>query len=142
MKTKAQRAPRRGGAEKVSVEVGMGRLAFEALACVGEKRRQEPSSRVESAIRFYLSDRESGRVAWLFPAPLRGEQAPGEVELTLSVDGDLWHSFEVEVGRQDVSLRQLLDHAAFYLLAEIGSGRITQRILDDLESGPAQGEAG
>jgi hypothetical protein len=90
------------------------------------------STKAESAVRYYLSDRESGRHAWPFPAFLRGSQAQGDVELELNVDGDLWRSFEVEVGRQDVSLRQLLDHAAFYFVTEVNSGRVTQRILDDL----------
>jgi hypothetical protein len=56
------------------------------------------------------------------------------VELELDIKDDLWHSFEAEAGRQDVSSQQLLEHAAFYFVAELDAGRITQRILDDLEA--------
>jgi hypothetical protein len=92
------------------------------------------STKLEGAIRYYLGERDCGRATWNYPVFLRGNQAPGEIELELSIDADSWNSFEIEVGRQDVSLRQLLDHAAFYFVAELHSGRVAQRILDDLES--------
>ncbi len=117
-----------------SVAVSLSRLAFEALVGESPSSPAPISARLEGAIRCYLGDRGSGRPAWAYPVFLRGDQARGEVEVELSIDADLWRSFEIEVGRQDVSLRQLLDHAAFYFVTELNSGRVTQRILDDLES--------
>jgi hypothetical protein len=57
-----------------------------------------------------------------------------DTEFELDVKDDIWSSFEAEAGRQDVSSQQLLEHAAFYFVAELDAGRITQRILDDLEA--------
>ena len=35
--------------------------------------------------------------------------------------------------RQEVTVEQLAEHAAFYFAAELDAGRVTERILDDLE---------
>ncbi len=51
------------------------------------------------------------------------------------MDSELWREFEEEAERQGVSVEQLAEHAAFYFAAELDAGRVTQRILDDLESG-------
>jgi hypothetical protein len=139
MKAKARSQGRTRGATRqretgrLGVGVFLGRLAYEALLAETRVGSVSVSTKLEGAIRCYLGDRDCGRAAWAYPVFLRADQAPGEIELELSIDAGVWHSFEIEVGRQDVSLRQLLDHAAFYFVAELDSGRVAQRILDDLE---------
>jgi hypothetical protein len=49
--------------------------------------------------------------------------------------------FEAEAGKQGVSAQQLLEHAAFYFAAELDAGRITRRILDDLDATEAADDA-
>jgi hypothetical protein len=117
-----------------SVELGLSRPAFEALVGKGEAGADRAADRMEAAVRCYLSDKGSGRPAWPYPAFLRGSETQEEVLLEMSIDGDLWRSFESEAEAQGVLVQQLSEHAAFYLAAEIDAGRITQRILDNLES--------
>jgi hypothetical protein len=53
----------------------------------------------------------------------------------LEVASDLWSDLEQEALRQGVTVEQMAEHAAFYFAAELDAGRVTQRILDDLEAG-------
>jgi hypothetical protein len=125
--------PRRDrGRPRRIVAVGLSRLAFDALA--GDNGAGAAPGRLQSAVRCYLGDRGANQAAWPYPAFLRGSRPQVDVELELEIKDDLWHSFEAEASRQDVSPQQLLEHAAFYFVAELDAGRITQRILDDLEA--------
>ena len=115
-----------------AVPVGLSQLAFDALT--GDDGAGAAPGRLQSAVRCYLGDRGANQAAWPYPAFLRGSRPQVDVELELDVKDDLWHSFEAEAARQDVSPQQLVEHAAFYFVAELDAGRITQRILDDLEA--------
>jgi hypothetical protein len=136
MKTKAEAQGVASGrsARKQSVTVRLSRLAFEALAGEGHEGSARAPARTESAIRIYLGDRDSGQPAWPYPGFLRASETQEDVSLELAVDPDLWLQFEAEAERQGVSVQQLLEHAAFYFAAEFDAGRITQRILDDLDA--------
>jgi hypothetical protein len=118
------------------VTLSISRLAYEAL---GEGRlegaEERPEARFESAVRFYLRDRGGGVTAWPYPDFLRGSEVREEVDLRLGLDEKLWRNFEAEAARQAVSVQQLAEHSAFYFAAELDAGRITQRILDELEAG-------
>lgn len=121
----------------------LSRLAFEALVGVESDRgssRGLAAARMVVAIRFYLGDRDSGRPAWPYPSFLRGSEVSEDVALSLGIEAGQWHAFEAESKLQDVSVQQLAEHAAFYLAAELEAGRITQRILDDLEGAEASDE--
>jgi len=120
------------GRPRRTIPVGLSRLAFDALA--GNGGAEAGPGRLQSAVRCYLGDRGADQAAWPYPAFLRGSRPQVDVEFELNVKDDLWHSFEAEASRQDVSPQQLLEHAAFYFAAELDAGRITQRILDDLEA--------
>jgi hypothetical protein len=131
--TTTTRAPSRDrGRPRRSVPVGLSRLAFDGLT--GDGGSEEAPARLQSAVRCYLGDRGADQAAWPYPAFLRGSRPQIDVELELDVKDDLWRSFEAEADRQDISSQQLLEHAAFYFAAELDAGRITQRILDDLEA--------
>jgi hypothetical protein len=136
MKTKAegQDVVRGRTARKQPVIVRLSQLAFEALA--GEEPSGSPRApvRAGSAVRIYLNDKGSDRPAWPYPGFLRGSETQEDIGLELLVDTDLWLQFEAEAARQGVTTQQLLEHAAFYFAAEIDAGRVTQRILDDLEA--------
>ena len=127
------------GGQKSRVDVTLSELAFQALTSDGAD--VDVPLRLESAVRCYLGDRDSGRPAWSYPAFLRGSETRGEVRVQLEVPGGLWQDFEEEATRQGVTVEQLAEHAAFYFAAELDAGRVTQRILSDLEDGE-RGDAG
>jgi len=123
------------------VTLSISRLAYDAL---GEGQlevaEQRPEARIETAVRFYLRDRDSHLAAWPYPDFLRGSDVREEVDLRLGLEESLWRAFEAEAARQGVSVQQLAEHSAFYLAAELDTGRITQRILDELQASDAAGE--
>jgi hypothetical protein len=116
--------------------VALSRLSLEALVGKDEVDPERAASSLNSAIRFYLSDRDAGQAAWPYPAFLRGSEVQEDVSVPLEVDEELWSAFAAEADVQDVSVQQLAEHAAFYLAAEIDAGRVTQRILDELATSP------
>lgn len=125
------------GGERSRIGVALSELAFQALT--SERADVEAPLRMESALRCYLGDRDSGRPAWSYPAFLRGSETQAEVRVELDVPDALWRDFEAEAARQSVTVEQLAEHAAFYFAAELDAGRVTQRILDDLQSGEGGG---
>jgi hypothetical protein len=143
MKTKADKREFSSGraSRKQVVAVRLSQLAFEALAAEKPSGSPRAPVRTESAIRIYLSDKGTGRPAWPYPGFLRGSEAQEDVELELDVDPGLWLQFEAEAEKQGVSAQQLFEHAAFYFAAELNAGRVTQRILDDLESTEPEDDA-
>jgi hypothetical protein len=55
------------------------------------------------------------------------------VEVHLDIDPELWQALSQEAMGQDVSAQQLLEHAVLYFAADDDAGRVTERILEDLE---------
>jgi hypothetical protein len=88
------------------------------------------------AILYYLAERDSRRPAWSYPAHLRREDpepvGDGPIELEVSLDDAAWKAFGEEAERQGVSVERLAEHAALYLAADMDSGRLSRRILDEL----------
>jgi hypothetical protein len=125
------------GAGRRHVNLALSAFAFEALT--RERAAAAASARMEGALRCYLGDRGVDRPAWPYPGFLRGSEPQRDVEVELEVAEDLWRDFSEEASRQDVTVEQLAEHAAFYFAAEMDAGRVTQRILDDLESNGAEG---
>jgi hypothetical protein len=143
MKTRAEGldVSQGGIARKRPLTVKLSQLAFEALAAEGPSGSPRAPVRTESAIRIYLKDKGTDRPAWPYPGFLRGSDTQEDVELELLIDTDLWLQFEAEAGRQGVSPQQLLEHAAFYFAAELNAGRVTQRILEDLDASDTERDA-
>lgn len=144
MKTKAEGLGLARGrqARKRSVPVTVSQLAFEALAGEGQGAPGGAPVRAASAIRVYLGDKDAGQPAWPYPKFLQGSETQEDVTFDLELDPDLWLQFEAEAKRQDVSVQQLIEHAAFYFAAELDAGRITRRILDDLDAAEPGKDAG
>jgi hypothetical protein len=118
-----------------AVTIELDRFVVDALAGEeGRGRAQTPLVLVQ-AIRCYLNDRYLERTGWLYPAFLREKRTVRGVELELSIDEALLRALEDEAGAQDVTMRQMAEHAALYYAAERDAGRITRRILDDFEGG-------
>jgi hypothetical protein len=114
--------------------VHLGDFALTALAGdEGGASEAVLASWLVSAIRLYLSDKDSDRPEWAYPAFLPGRGRIGEKKLELDIDEGLWRAFVEEAGRQKVSVSQLASHAALYYAAELNAGRLTRRIAGNLE---------
>ena len=114
------------------VTVRIGELAANALSGEHGQASRYLRSQLVRAMRLYLHDRGTkGGPGWSYPAFLPQEE--GALELKLSVDGGLWTAFEEEAHRQGASVSCLAEHAALYYVAELDAGRITERILEELE---------
>jgi hypothetical protein len=124
----------------VKMVVSLGGVAVKALESDEAFGQQDASVSVARAIRCYLNDIKSGAPGWSYPAFLRRGGSEGQVELDLSIDDALWRSLEKEAERQKVSTPQMLEHAVLYFAAEVDAGRITERILAELdEESPSRG---
>lgn len=89
---------------------------------------------IVGSARYYLDDAEAGRGNWPYPK-FRRETEEGEgrrVEISLSLDPELWRRLVIEADRQEISVDRLLEHAALYFAADRESGRVTERILEEL----------
>jgi hypothetical protein len=120
-----------------TVKVKLGGFAARILASRQHRDAgngvQPSSDDIAKVIRFYLSERGGERVAWAYPDLLREERPGEEMELELELDESLWGEMEREADRQDVTVTQLLEHAVLYYAAELDAGRLTERILGELE---------
>jgi len=122
---------------KVKVKLGTfagGMLAWKQQRDAGSRNGVQPSSAdVVRVIRFYLKEKEGEDIGWAYPGLLRKGRPEEEVEVELEIDESLWGQMEREAERQHVTVTQLLEHAALYYAAELDAGRLTERILDELE---------
>jgi hypothetical protein len=121
---------------KVKVKLGAfagGMLAWQHQRDIGSANAEPSSADVVRVIRFYLRERGGERVGWAYPGLLRVGRPEEEVEVELEIDDSLWGRMESEAERQQVTVTQLLEHAALYYAAELDAGRLTERILDELD---------
>jgi hypothetical protein len=125
---------------KVKVKLGAfagGMLAWKQQRDSGSTapgRATQPSSDdVVRVIRFYLREKGGEDVGWAYPDLLRQGRPEEEVEVELEIDESLWSQLEREAERQHVTVTQLLEHAALYYAAELDAGRLTERILVELD---------
>lgn len=116
------------------LRVTLSKFSYEALARGEPLGPEQAQARIVRATRFYLHEGDRGRPGWSVPSALRRDERT-DVELELELDDGLLRAVEVEAERQDVTLSRLVAQAAIYYAAEVDAGRITQRVLDDLEGG-------
>jgi hypothetical protein len=133
LKLEGSKVARDEHAWKQHVTVGLSQLAFEAVMGDEADSAAQVTVRMTSALRCYLGDRDADRPAWPYPGFLRGTEVQGDIRVQFEVGEDLWHDFEEEATAQGITVEQLAEHAAFYFAAELNAGRLTERILEDLE---------
>jgi len=114
-----------------TLTVTLSDFALDALARGRPRGSEEAKGRLVRATRFYLNEAAAQRPGWSVPTTLRPEREGTEVSVEL--DEDLLHRVQEEAGKQDVSLSRLVSQAVIYYAAEYDAGRITQRVLDELE---------
>lgn len=116
-----------------TVAVAIDDFTLELLENASVEGRTSQGVLLMRAIRYYLSERDSGRPGW--PCSPLDEEAEREVTSTmeLDVDGSTWEAFLLEAERQGVTTDRLMRHCVLYYLADRDSGRLTQKILKGLE---------
>jgi hypothetical protein len=107
-----------------------GRSALEAEARRHSLQTQEF---VQRAAEYFLAESDPGRTAHRVPRFQREETGEAKLPLVLELQRDVWDELEAEAASQGVSLERLLGYAALYLLADLDSGRVAERVLEDDE---------
>ncbi len=108
-------------------------LSSFALAALGQ-RQADAASELALAVAFYLADHGADRPGWPYPAILPALSGNSEATVAIDLSPKLWDALAAEAERQEVAVDRLASHAAIYFAAELDAGRITERILADLES--------
>ena len=111
-----------------SVNVRLDRFGQEALDEHLRATGESESDALDVAVRYYLGDAGSGRVAWKVPRKTTRPDPADEIELEL--DDDLHAELRRESRRQHVSPDMLALHALMYYLADLDSGRAAARLGD------------
>jgi hypothetical protein len=112
-----------------SLTLGLDQFGSAALAGTAERLHLSPEELWARAAHYYLEDICGGRLAHRFPRFRREQEADRTFSLALDLDEGDWRRLERESERQGVSVQELLEHAALYLLAELDSGRASSRLL-------------
>ena len=111
-----------------SVTVRLDRFGQEALEAYVRGSGESHAEALDAAVRYYLGDSGSGRVAWRVPRNLGGAEATGQIDVVL--DEELHGELQRESRRQKVTPDMLAMHALMYYLADLDSGRATTRLGD------------
>jgi hypothetical protein len=125
-----------GRVTKAKVKLGAfagGMLGWKQQGDSGSGNDAPRSEDVVRVIRFYLREKSGENIGWAYPDLLRRGRPVEEVEVALEIDESLWAQMESEAERQGVTVTRLLEHAALYYAAELDAGRLTERILDELD---------
>ena len=86
-----------------------------------------PDAVIRAAARYYLADRDCGRIAWRVPRFTRfGESNVAETEVEL--DDDTMEALEEEARRQGIPSGRLAEHALLYFVADLDGGRAAPRV--------------
>jgi hypothetical protein len=91
---------------------------------------------LHTAVRYYLSDCDSGRPAWRVPRLARRDPDAGEVEVEIA--DELHAELERESKRQRVSTDLLATHALLYFLSDYDTGRVAARLGDAIDDRDAE----
>lgn len=75
------------------------------------------------AARYYLSDRDSGRVAWRPPLFVRGEYPRACAVTDVELDEETMEALEDEARHHGMAADRLAEHALLYFVADLDSGR-------------------
>jgi hypothetical protein len=114
-----------------SVTVRLDRFGQEALEAYVRGSGESHAEALDAAVRYYLGDSGSGRVAWRVPRNLGGAEATGQIDVVL--DEELHGELQRESRRQKVTPDMLAMHALMYYLADLDSGRATARLGDAID---------
>jgi hypothetical protein len=111
---------------------GFGRAA---LAHQAARQRVSLDRLLREAVLYYAADLPSGRPAARPPDLLRGTPVEPTgaraTDVVLDLDERTWRVLDRESSRRELQLERLIVYAAFYYLADMASGRLAVRLVDD-----------
>jgi hypothetical protein len=114
-----------------SVNVRLDRFGQEALEEHLRGTGESHSDALDVAVRYYLGDSGSGRVAWRVPRHPGSSEVGDGIEL--EIDDELHSELRRESRRQHVSVDVMAMHALMYYLADLDSGRAAARLGDAID---------
>jgi hypothetical protein len=91
-----------------------------------------PAELVSRAAAYLVSDLGSGRPE-LEVLAVEGSDNLRPVEVEVDLPATTYRAIELEAARQSVTLEELLEHAKVSYIADVESGRATERILRSVE---------
>jgi hypothetical protein len=100
------------------------------LKAEAERYFVSPAELGRYAVRYYLSDRDSERMAWRVPPLPQDTVREPALGLEVDLDPDTWRELDEEAERQEVSVERLLTHAIIYFLADLDAGKVERRMLE------------
>jgi hypothetical protein len=112
------------------VTLALEEFGASTLEAEAERYSVSPAELGGHAVRYYLSDRDSGRMALRVPQLSQEPAGKPVVALSIDLDADIWRELEEEAQNQQVSVERLLVHAIVYFLADLDAGRVERRMLD------------
>jgi hypothetical protein len=114
------------------VTLAVGEFGREAFDRFTELRTGSAESAMTTAALYYLADRDSGRAGW--PVPSFGADGDRDAStMNVTLDDVTWAALVEEAERQGVTPETLGVHALLYFLADFDSGRVADRLGDELE---------
>jgi hypothetical protein len=113
------------------VTLALEEFGASTLEAEAERYSVSPAELGSHAVRYYLSDRDSGRMALRVPQLSQEPAGKPVLALSIDLDADTWRELEEEAQTQQVSVERLLVHAIVYFLADLDAGRVERRMLDE-----------
>jgi hypothetical protein len=92
-----------------------------------------PDEFLDRAVRYYLSERSGRRPARKLPAFAQSISNGRAIALELDLDKASWDELEGVAESEDVPLERVLEHAVLLLIADIDSGRVAARVLEEAD---------
>lgn len=92
--------------------------------------RRTPDGVFRTAVLYYLADEGTGRLSWRVPQFRREPTSTRGVDVAF--DAETWAALEEEAQKQQVTPEALAVHALLYLLADLDSGRLADRLGEEL----------
>ena len=114
-----------------SLSLALDEFGAAALEQHAERFSAPPAEVATRAARYYVSDLDSGRLALRVPRLAKGVGGKPALSLRVELDDDSLRQLDAEATRQDVPVEALLRHAVLYFLADLDSGRVERRMLED-----------
>jgi hypothetical protein len=129
-------APARRPEMRRRVALGLDEFGREILDELARSLAVTPGTIVRQAALHLLSEHRAGRSTAKVPRFVRDREIrPRDRDLTLDLELDEtdWSALEIVAVAQRVSLERLLEHATMLFLADVESGRLAVRIVEEEE---------
>jgi hypothetical protein len=122
---------------KHTVTLALGAFGSASLEARARDMGVPAAAIARQAALYYLAERDSERAAVRVPRFARDARENGagaEQPIELELDEADWAALEVEATHQRLPIERLLEHAVVLFLADIASGRMVMRILEEDEA--------